>query len=84
MSLAFAVAQIWHCVRILIMADESSRLRRGAREMGRKCFWRRAPQACASETGLASTRYLVELVESILKVIREEIRGNEELSDVAA
>ena len=32
---------------------------------------------------LVSAWYLVELVESFLKVVREELRGNEELSDVA-
>ena len=36
------------------------------------------------KSGLASARYLVELVLSFLKVMREDLRGNEELSDVAA
>ena len=35
-------------------------------------------------SGLASGRHDVELVGSFLKVIREDLRGNEELSDVAA
>ena len=35
-------------------------------------------------TGLASARYLVDLVESFVKVSRDDLRGNEELSDVAA
>ena len=33
---------------------------------------------------LESARYLVGLVDSFLKVFREDLRGNEELSDVAA
>ena len=36
------------------------------------------------ESELASVRYLVELAESFLKVIREDLRGNEELPDVHA
>ena len=36
------------------------------------------------QSGLTSARYLVELVESFLKVIREDFRGNEELSDALA
>ena len=36
------------------------------------------------KSGLASARYPVDLVESFLKVIREDFRGNEKLSDVAA
>ena len=31
-------------------------------------------------SGLEPTRFLVELVESFLKVVREDLRGNEELS----
>ena len=34
--------------------------------------------------GLASARYPVELVESFRKVVREDLRDNEELSDVVA
>ena len=36
------------------------------------------------KNGSASARYLVELVESFLKIIREDLRGNRELSDAAA
>ena len=36
------------------------------------------------KNGLASARHLVELVESFLRVVREEIRGGEEHSNVAA
>ena len=36
------------------------------------------------KSGLASARYPVVLLESFLKVVREDLRGNEELSDVAA
>ena len=35
------------------------------------------------KNGLTSARYLVELVESFPKVIREDLRCNEELSDLA-
>ena len=35
------------------------------------------------KNGLTSARYPVELVESFLMVVREDLRGNEELSDVA-
>ena len=35
------------------------------------------------KNGLASARYLVELVEAFVRVVREDRRGNEELSDVA-
>ena len=34
--------------------------------------------------GFSSARYPVELVEAILRVKREDFRGNEELSDVAS
>ena len=67
------------------MVDESSRPRKCAREVARKCFWSRAWQARASEKhGLGSAQYPVDLAESFLKVIREDFRGDEELSDVAA
>ena len=33
---------------------------------------------------VSGARYPVELVESSLKVVREDLRGNRELSDVAA
>ena len=36
------------------------------------------------KNGRASVRYPVELVESFLMVVREDLRGNEEPSDVAA
>ena len=36
------------------------------------------------KNGLASARYPVELVESFLRVVREDLRGCEELSNVAA
>ena len=36
------------------------------------------------KNGLASARYLVELVESFLNVTWEDLRGNEEVSDAAA
>ena len=35
------------------------------------------------KNGLSSARYPVELVESVLSVVREDLRGNEELLDVA-
>ena len=35
-------------------------------------------------SGLASTRYPVDLVESFLRGVREDLRGDEELSNVAA
>ena len=36
------------------------------------------------KNGLASARYLVEFVESFLRVVREDLPGSEELSNVAA
>ena len=36
------------------------------------------------KNGLASARYPAELVESSLRVVREDLRGNEELFDVVA
>ena len=84
-SLASAVGRIWICERTCIAVDESSRPRRCARERTRKCFWSRAWQARASEkNGLVSAQYPVELAESFLKAIREDLRGNEKLSNVAA
>ena len=64
-----------------IMVDESSRPRRNVREMLRTYCWWEAWQACASEEW---RQYLLQLVESFLKVIRKDFRGNEELSDVDA
>ena len=79
------VGQIWIRARANVVVDESSRFRRGTQEK-----WRESVSGgeldshTHMENGLASARYLVKLIESILDVIRENFLVSEELSDDAA
>ena len=49
-----------------------------------EALWKWSEEEGMSSSGLASAQYLEEVVESIVKVIRGDLRGSEELSDVAA
>ena len=70
----------------LLLSGKSGFLRGpgSAREMVRKCVGGEPDSHVPMQNGLALARYLLDLVESFPKLIREDLRGQEELSDVAA
>ena len=80
-SLASAIRQIRNDERTDIVVDKSSTRGTGRSNNGAKMCLEQSPTA---KNGLASARCPVELVESFLKVVRQDLRASEELSNVTA